>query len=140
LPNYNKAIVAGHLARDPELRITNGGQFVCKITVATSRKWRDKASGDTKEEVSWIPVTAWGRTAENIAKYLGKGSAILIEGRMRTFDYEKDGRKIYSWELVAENMQFLGGKKDSGVGSSAPSSDYHSPDTGKSDGDEEIPF
>lgn len=132
--------MAGHLARDPELRTTNGGQSVCKITVATSRKWRDKSSGDTKEEVSWIPVTAWGRTAENIAKYLGKGSAILIEGRMRTFDYEKDGRKVYSWELVAENMQFLGGKRDGGGSSSAPSSDYHSPDPGKSDGDEEIPF
>lgn len=133
--------MAGHLARDPELRTTNGGQSVCKITVATSRKWKDKNSGDMKEEVAWIPVTAWGRTAENIAKYLGKGSAILIEGRMRTFDYEKDGSKIYSWELVAENMQFLGGKRDGG-GETSPStgSEHYSPDHGKDDVDENIPF
>ncbi len=111
---YNKALIMGNLARDPELKFTPGGQAVGNFSVAVNRTWKDK-SGEKQEAVDFIPVVVWGATAENCDKYLKKGSPALVEGRIQTRSYEaKDGSgKRYVTEIVASDVVFLGnGKRD----------------------------
>lgn len=105
---FNKAIIIGNLARDPELRFTQGGQALAKFSVAVNRQWKDK-SGELQKEVDFIPVAIWGKMAENCDRYLRKGSAVLVEGRIHVGTYEKDGQKRYHTDIVAQTVQFLGG-------------------------------
>ncbi len=103
---FNKAIIIGNLARDPEIKYTNSGTAVAKMAVAVNRTWmRD---GQKQEEVDFIPVVVWDKMAENCEKYLTKGSAVLVEGRISVRSYEKDGQKRYATEIVAQTVQFLG--------------------------------
>lgn len=95
----------GNLTKDPELRYSTGGNqtAICRFTVAINDGYGDKA------EVSYIPVTAFGKTAENCEKYLAKGRKVAVQGRIKTGSYEKDGRKIYTTDIIASRVEFIGG-------------------------------
>jgi len=103
----NKCQLYGNLTKDPELKSLPSGSVVCNFTVATNRKWKDKNSGEQKEEPQFTNVVVFGKTAENVAKYMRKGSPILVEGRLQTRSWDaKDGSKRYSTEVFAEQVQF----------------------------------
>lgn len=107
--SFNKIIVVGNLGRDPELRYTPQGNAVCDFSVATNEKKRDKA-GELQNVVTWFRVTLWNKQAENASKYLTKGSAVYIEGRLRIEEWtDRDGNNRYSLEVNATDMQFLSG-------------------------------
>ena len=108
MANFNKVILAGNLTRDPELRYTPKGTAITKIGLAINRSWKNEA-GETKEEVTFVDVDAFGRTAEVIAQYLKKGRPILIEGRLRLdqWDDKQSGQKRSKLGVVLENFQFL---------------------------------
>ena len=116
MAGINKVIIIGNLGRDPELRFTQGGQAVAKLAIATTRKWTNKQTQQTQEETEWHRVTVWGKTAEHCNSYLAKGRQVYVEGRLRTSSYEQDGVKKYSTEIIAETVQFLGGRGDGGGG------------------------
>jgi len=101
----NKAMVYGNLTRDPELKALPSGSQVCSLSLATNRTWNDK-DGKKQEEVQYHNVVLFGKTAENVAKYMTKGSALYVEGRLQTQSWEKDGVKHYRTEIVGETVQF----------------------------------
>jgi single-strand DNA-binding protein len=108
--NYNKSILIGNLTKDTEVRYTPQGTAVVNFTLAVNRKY--KSGEETKEDVAFIPCVAWGKTAELINQYCKKGSPLFVEGRLQTRSWEKDGQKQYKTEVVAENIQLLGTKKE----------------------------
>lgn len=109
---FNKAILVGNLTRDPELRYTSNQTAVCSFSLAVNRLWRGK-NGETQEQVDFIPIVVWGASAENCERYLKKGSAALVEGRISTRSYDdKQGQKRYVTEIVAETVQFLSTPRD----------------------------
>ena len=108
MAGLNKVILVGNLGADPEVRYTAGGTAVCRLSVATSRRYTDK-QGNRQEETAWHRVDVWGKMAETCAQYLSKGRQVYIEGRLKYGSYEKDGVKHYTTDIVAENMQMLGG-------------------------------
>jgi single-strand DNA-binding protein len=108
MAGVNKVILVGNLGADPEMRYTAGGTAVCRLSVATSRRFTDK-QGNRQEETAWHRVDVWGKMAETCAQYLSKGRQVYIEGRLKYGSYEKDGVKHYTTDIVAENMQMLGG-------------------------------
>ncbi len=111
----NKVILIGNLGQDPETRAMPSGKSVTNIRIATSRGWRDPQSGENKEETEWHSVALFDRLAEVAAEYLRKGSQVYIEGRLRTRKWQgKDGQDRYTTEIVAENMQMLGGRGGAG--------------------------
>lgn len=115
MASVNKVIIIGNLGRDPEAREANG-QTVCSLSVATTRKWKDK-QGEAQEETEWHRVVFWGRQAEIAEEHLRKGSAVYIEGRLKTRKWQdKDGQDRYTTEIVGEIMQFMGGREDKGRG------------------------
>jgi single-strand DNA-binding protein len=137
MANFNKVILAGNLTRDPELRYTPKGTAVVKIGMAINRTWKNEA-GETKEEVTFVDVDAFGRTAEVIAQYLKKGRPILMEGRLKydTWDDKQTNQKRSKLGVVMENFQFMdSGRADGGTGgepsrprpASAPSSAASAP-------------
>jgi single-strand DNA-binding protein len=104
----NKVILIGNLGQDPEQRYTAGGTAVCKFSLATARKFKDK-TGAKQEKTEWHRIVAWGKLAEICGQYLTKGKQVVIEGRIEYGSYEKDGVKHYTADIIAENMQMLGG-------------------------------
>lgn len=111
--SVNKVILVGHLGRDAETKFTPGGAAVTKFSVATNRRWKDKDSGEWKEETDWSNVVLW--RSENLANYLTKGKQVYVEGRLQTRSYEdKDGKKVYTTEVVAEDVILLGGQGGGG--------------------------
>lgn len=142
MASINKVILIGNLGRDPELKHTNGGQVVCRLNLATTRAWTDKKTNTKKEETEWHRITVWGKQAEHCAQYLAKGRACYVEGRLKTSSYEQDGVKKYSTEIIADTVQFLGGRSDGEQrqgGGKAPAP-YDPGDFGPAPGDEELPF
>ena len=109
-----KFIAVGNLGKDPEIRFLPSGQSVVNFSIATSRRWKDKDSGEKKEETEWHNCEAWGKLAEIIGEYLKKGSKIAIEGRLKTTMYEKDGHKFYPTKIIVEEMEMLDSKDKSG--------------------------
>ncbi len=104
---YNKIILLGNLARDPELRYTPHGKSVARMTLAVNRQWKGQ-NGEAHEDVDFFPVIVWGKMAENCDTFLKKGSAILVEGRLTTRDYQdKEGVKRYVTEVMAQGVQFM---------------------------------
>lgn len=111
---YNRIILMGNLARDPEIRYTASKQAVARLTVAVGRSWRDH-DGNQQERTDFIPVVVWGNQAENCEKYLHKGRPVLVEGRLQVRSYEtKVGERRWVTEVVAQNVIFLsGGSRES---------------------------
>ncbi len=104
----NKIIIIGNLGRDPELNYTPSGTAMTKFSVADSRRWRDKQSGEQREETTWFNVVAWDQLAETCNQYLHKGSKVFIEGRMTSRKYtDKDGNERTAWDVRALEMQML---------------------------------
>ncbi len=117
----NKVLLIGNLTRDPELRSTSSGQSVSNFGLATNRVWKNPNSGERKEAVEFHNIVMWGRLAEISGQYLRKGSKIFVEGRLQTRSWQdQSGNKRYMTEIVAENMQMLDRKPQSG-GQSEPS-------------------
>ncbi len=137
----NKVILVGTIGKDPETRYSTGGAAVTKISVATSEKWKDKQSGEQKEKTEWHRVKFFGRLAEIAGEYLKKGSQVYIEGSLRTEEYEKDGVKRYSTDIVAAEMQMLGGNPKSGEQrQTAPKGNSPQPVQNTGFDDDDIPF
>ena len=121
MASFNKVILMGNLTRDPELRYTSNGKAIAKIGLAVNRAWTSE-SGEKKEEVTFVDVDTFGRTAENVGQYMRKGSPILIEGRLRLdqWDDKQTGQKRSKLGVVAETVQFLGSPRGGEGGGSAP--------------------
>ena len=108
----NKVILVGHLGADPDMRYTPSGQGVCELRLATSESWNDK-NGQRQERTEWHRIVVWGKRAEVCSKYLSKGRQVFVEGRIQTRNYDdKDGNKRYITEIIANDVQFLGGGRD----------------------------
>lgn len=159
MPNLNKVILIGNLTRDPELRVTPGGLSICKFGLAVNRRFRDK-EGNNREETTFVDIDSFGRQAETISKFMTKGRAILVEGRLKLDQWENNaGEKRSKLGVVLEQFEFMGGRgeggggeggggygEDSGSGSSSP--EQHSPPPRKAatpppaqeDIDEDVPF
>ena len=108
IPEQNYVLIAGRLTRDPELRFTQKGLAVCSFDVAVVRSYRDKATGELKEDTAYVPVIVWGPTAEKCRELVKKGGAVHVEGRLANSDYvDKSGQKRKVMRVVARNVQFL---------------------------------
>ncbi len=118
MASFNKVILAGNLTRDPELRYTPKGTAIARIGIAVNRTWKSE-TGETKEEVTFVDVDAWGRQAEVISQYLKKGRPILIEGRLKLDQWEDKNthQKQSKLRVVLENFQFLDSGRGDGSGS-----------------------
>jgi single-strand DNA-binding protein len=114
MASVNKVIIVGNLGADPETRYMPSGDAVTNIRVATTDRYKDKASGEMREATEWHRIAFFGRLAEIAGEYLKKGSQFYVEGRLKTRQWEKDGQKQYSTEIVAEQMQMLGGRQGMG--------------------------
>ena len=106
----NKAILVGRLGRDPEVRYTADGRAVANFSIATSEEWKDKGTGEKRERTEWHRIVAFDRLGEICGEYLSKGRMVYAEGRIQTRSWEKDGVTRYTTEIVASNVQFLGGR------------------------------
>jgi single-strand DNA-binding protein len=125
MASINKVILIGNLGRDPEVRYTPSGAAVCNVTIATSRNWKDKTSGEKVEETEWHRVVFYDRLAEIAGEYLKKGRSVYVEGRLKTRKWtDKDGVDKYTTEIVADNMQMLGGREGMGGGDEGGSRSY----------------
>jgi single-strand DNA-binding protein len=122
MASVNKVIIVGNLGRDPEVRYTPNGSAVCNVSVATTRSWKNKESGDKSEETEWHRVVFYDKLAEIAGEYLKKGRSVYVEGRLKTRKWQdKDGVEKYTTEIVATDMQMLGSRE--GMGGGAQSED-----------------
>lgn len=163
MASVNKVIIVGNLGRDPETRYMPSGDAMTTIAVATTDSWKDKATGEKKEQTEWHRITFFGKLAEIAGQYLKKGSQVYVEGSLRTRKYtDKDGVEKYATDIRADTMQMLGSRQgmgggapmDEGYGSNAPASRQGTAGTGGggasrpaskpapnfSDMDDDIPF
>ena len=159
MASVNKVILIGNLGRDPEMRSFPDGGTLCNVTLATTRSWKDKNSGDKVEETEWHRIVFRDRLAEIAGEYLKKGKQVYIEGRLKTRKYtDKDGVEKYATEVVATDMTMLGSREgmggaDEGGGgggggysrpAARPSAPVSKPaaksSTGFDDMDDDIPF
>jgi single-strand DNA-binding protein len=140
----NKVILVGNLGADPETRYMPSGGAVTNIRIATSESWKDKNTGDQQERTEWHNVAFFGRLAEISAEYLRKGSQVYIEGKLRTRKWQdKDGNDRWSTEVIANEMQMLGGRPGSGApaqSSAAAAPAPAGPPSGSGEFDDDIPF
>ena len=117
MASVNKVILVGNLGADPETRYTASGDAVCNIRLATTDSWKDKSTGEKREVTEWHRIVFYKKLAEIAGQYLRKGSAVYIEGRIKTRKWQdKDGQDRYTTEIEANEMQMLGGRGDSGQG------------------------
>ena len=158
--SVNKVILVGNLGKDAETKFTPSGTSVTTFSIATGRRWKDQQTGEWKDETDWHNIVMW--RAENVATYLTKGKQVYVEGRLQTRNYEnKEGRKVYVTEVVAEDLILLGGERGGGSGGgggdyqrepvsmprsarssggSAPSSQPPAEDFNQGIGDDDVPF
>lgn len=117
--SVNKVILVGNLGADPELKYTPSNRPVCNLSIATNEVWKDK-DGKKQERTEWHRVNVWGDQAEHCSKYLAKGRTVYIEGRLQTRSWDdKEGKKRYSTEVVAERVVFISGGGEAGAGGGA---------------------
>jgi len=125
MASVNKVILIGNLGRDPEVRYTPSGSAVCNVSLATTRQWKSKDTGDKQEETEWHRVVFYDRLAEIAGEYLKKGRSIYVGGRLKTRKWQdKDGVEKYTTEIIAEDMQMLGGREGMGTGSEEGGASY----------------
>ncbi len=151
MASVNKVIIVGNLGRDPENRYLPSGEQVTSIAIATTDRWRDKATGDMKEQTEWHRISFFGKLAEIAGQYLKKGSPVYVEGKLRTQKYtDKDGIERYQTNIIASTMQMLGSKQDSSNGGQSGNNGRNSYSEAKQTGrrnnppandpDDDIPF
>ena len=143
--NINRVVLVGNLTRDPELRHTPSGTAVCSLRLAVNTRRKDAATGEWGEKPNYFDVTVWGNQGENCAQYLSKGRPVGVDGRLEWREWEaQDGSKRQAVEIIADSVQFLGGRGDgdsepqfvgAGTGSSTDKSDF-----GPAGTDDDIPF
>ncbi len=132
MASLNKVQLIGNLGYDPEVRHLPGGEIVANISIATTEKWKDKATGEAKELTEWHRVSFFGKLAEIVEKYLKKGSAVYVDGSLRTRKYkDKDGVEKYATDIKAYALQMLGGKS---------AADNGKKEIAEGVADEDIPF
>ena len=120
MASVNKVILIGNLGKDPEVRYMPSGSAICNVTIATSRQWKDKTSGERQEETEWHRVVFFDRMAEIAGEYLKKGKPVFVEGRLKTRKWtDKEGVEKYTTEIVATDMQLLGSREGGGAGGGA---------------------
>lgn len=124
--DYNRVILMGRLTKDPDVRATPSGQKVARFSLANGREWKDKVTGEKKQETQFHPVQAWGRVAETLGTYTHKGDRLLIEGRLSSRDFDDPKTSVHRWvtEVVADTIIMLGSKggaQGQTAGASAPS-------------------
>ncbi|MCP4250792.1 MAG: single-stranded DNA-binding protein [bacterium] len=120
MANYNRVILAGNLTRDPEMSYTPNNTAICKFGMAINRNWKDQ-QGEKHDETCFVDCTAFGRRGETLNQYMSKGRPILVEGRLQFSQWtSQEGQKRSKLEVVVENFQFLGGRRDDAQGQSAP--------------------
>jgi len=113
MASVNKVILIGNLGKDPELKFLQSGQPVANFPIATSEKWKDKSTGETKEQTEWHNIIMFGKLAEIAGQYLKKGSSVFVEGRLQTRKWQdKNGQDRYTTEIIANEMKMLGGRGD----------------------------
>jgi single-strand DNA-binding protein len=153
MASVNKAIIIGNLGKDPEVRFTQSGTPVATFTVATNERWTDKGSGQPQERTEWHRIVVWGKQGENCGQYLKKGRSVYIEGRIQTREWtDKEGKKQYTTEIVANQVVFLGSKGEGAGAGPRPAPedfaqpapememDQSAPAPGAKGGEEDIPF
>ena len=112
----NKAIIVGHLGANPDVRYTPAGAAVATVNIATNEQWKDKETGEKRERTEWHRIVFFGRLAEIVEQYLTKGQQVYVEGRIQTRKWQDDsGNDRYTTEIVANEMQMLGGRHDDSV-------------------------
>jgi single-strand DNA-binding protein len=146
----NKVIIVGNLGQDPETRYMPSGKAVTNLRIATSESWKDKQTGEQKEQTEWHSVVMYDRLAEIAAEYLRKGSQVYVEGKLRTRKWQdKEGRDRYTTEIIANEMQMMGSRGGGGAGtesraeprSTGGGERQAAPAASKDDAfDDEIPF
>ena len=113
MASVNKVILVGNLGKDPEIRYLPNGDAVCNFSLATTRSWKDKTTGDKAEETEWHRISTFGKLAEIAGQYLKKGSSCYLEGRLKTRKWQdKEGKDNYTTEVIAESLQMLGGRSE----------------------------
>lgn len=122
----NRWVGIGNLGRDPEVRYTQGKQAVANFSIAINEKWTDK-DGKKQERTEWVRIVVWGKLAELCGEYLAKGRQVGVEGRLQTREWEKEGVKQYTTEIVADRVEFLGSKNGEAKGSSSSEEDTNFP-------------
>jgi len=141
--NINRVVLVGNLTRDPELRHTPSGTAVCSLRIAVNTRRKDAATGEWGEKANYFDITVWGNQGENCAQYLSKGRPVAVDGRLEWREWEaQDGTKRQAVEVVADSVQFLGGRGEMGgdepqfvqAGAAADKSDFGSAP------DDDIPF
>ncbi|MBE6195719.1 MAG: single-stranded DNA-binding protein [Rikenellaceae bacterium] len=128
----NKVILVGNVGMDPEVRTLEGGAKVARVRLATTERLFDRQNNTTKEHTEWHTITLWRGLADVVDRFVKKGSQIYVEGRLRTREWEKDGVKRYSTEILADSMNLLGRRSEGGdgqqpYGQSAPQPSYGQP-------------
>ena len=117
MASVNKVTIIGNLGKDPEVRYSPDGGAIANLAIATTSSWKDKASGEKKEETEWHRVVFYGRTAEVAGEYLKKGRSVYVEGRLKTRKWtDKEGQERYTTEIVGDQMQMLGSREGGGGG------------------------
>ena len=129
MASVNKVILVGNLGRDPEIRYTADGMAVCNFSIATTSQWKDRTSDEKREETEWHRIVLYNRLAEIAGEYLKKGRPVFIEGRMKTRKWAgQDGQERFTTEIIAEQMQMLGGRDGGGEGyGNAPQPEQRQP-------------
>ncbi|PWE14181.1 single-stranded DNA-binding protein [Alcaligenes faecalis] len=125
MASVNKVILVGNLGRDPEVRYSAEGSAICNISIATTSQWKDRTSGERREETEWHRVVFYNRLAEIAGEYLRKGRPVYVEGRLRTRKWTgQDGQERFTTEIIAEQMQMLGGRDGGDMGGGMGGGEY----------------
>ncbi len=147
MASYNRVVLLGNITRDIDLKYLQSGTAVTELGLAVNDRRKSSQTGEWIEETTFVDVTLWGRTAEVASEYLGKGSPVLIEGRLKLDTWETDGQKRSKLRVVGERMQLLGTRGGSGNGGGPPrrESEYSEPATATASqpagpAEEDIPF
>jgi single-strand DNA-binding protein len=143
MAGINKVILIGRLGQDPEMRYTQDGTAVANFSIATSDEWKDKETGEKRERTEWHRIVAWRKLGELCGEYLSKGRQVYIEGKLQTREWQdRDGNRRFTTEIVASEVQFLGGRESGGSrgGSEGPPPPTEPPPFGGPANDDDIPF